>query len=189
MADDLLSTVVSELDTRLRELRPLLTEYEQLLAVAAALDIGENWPAAEGPASGAPSRPPRRAGRAARATAEEPATPTARRRASRRRKRSYAPRGAAQNAILAALEHGSHSTSELVSVTALPAPTIRTNLRRLEKQRVITRTPRGGRSAYTPVIPRDVRPRCTRAGPSSPSGVGARKTNVTTADVNSDPRA
>jgi DeoR/GlpR family transcriptional regulator of sugar metabolism len=75
--------------------------------------------------------------------------PTPRRRASRRRKRSYAPRGAAQNAILAALEHGSHASGEMVRVTDLHTPTIRADLRRLERQRVITRTRRGSRSAYT----------------------------------------
>jgi len=40
MAADLLSTVPSELDARLDELRPVLSEYERLLAAAAALDAG-----------------------------------------------------------------------------------------------------------------------------------------------------
>jgi predicted Rossmann fold nucleotide-binding protein DprA/Smf involved in DNA uptake len=149
MPEDLLSTVCSELDERLAELRPAPAEYEQLLAAAAALNAGEEEPAPEAPAEGDPSSPTQRAGHAPRATAPKPASTPTRRRTSRRRKRSNAPRGAAQEAILAALQHGSHTTSELVSVTALPAPTIRTNLHRLHKQRVITRTPRGGRSAYT----------------------------------------
>ncbi len=51
------------------------------------------------------------------------------RRASGSRKRARARRGAAQHAILAALEHGSHTASELMSVTALAGPNIRTNLR------------------------------------------------------------
>jgi hypothetical protein len=150
MADDLLDSVGRELERRLGELRPFVAEYERLLAAAAVLDTGEERPAGKGPTGGAPSRRPRRARRVARATTEEPSEPTPRRRAtSRRKQRAYAPRGAAQEAILAALEHGSHTTSELVSVTALPAASIRANLRRLLKGRVIARTTRGGRSAYT----------------------------------------
>jgi hypothetical protein len=149
MADDLLGSVRRELETRLGELRPLVAEYERLLAAAAVLDGGEREPAGESSAGGLPSRPPLRVARAERATAQKVATPTPRPRASRRRKRSYAPRGAAQEAIVAALEHGSHSTTELVKVTALPAVTIRANLHRLLKGRVITRATRAGRTAYT----------------------------------------
>jgi hypothetical protein len=109
MAHDLLSTVGRELDERLAELRPARAEYEQLLAAAAALEIGEDWPA-DGGASSSPLRARRLRG-----------------------KRSYGRRGAAQEAILAALQHGSHTASELVNVTALPAPTIRSNLHRLLK--------------------------------------------------------
>jgi hypothetical protein len=150
MTDDLLSSVRRELETRLGELRPLVAEYERLFAAAAVLDTGEEAPVAEEPTASAPNRRARRARRVAGATTEEPAKPAPRPRASARGKqRAYAPRGAAQNAILAALEHGSHTTSELVSVTALPAASIRANLQRLLKGRVITRTTRGGRSAYT----------------------------------------
>ena len=150
MTDDLLSSVRRELETRLGELRPLVAEYERLLAAAAVLDTSEEAPAGKEPTASAPSRRPRRVRRVARATTEEPAPSAPSRRASARgKKRSYAPRGAAQEAILAALQHGSHTTTELVSVTALPAATIRANLRRLLKGRVITRTTRAGRSAYT----------------------------------------
>jgi len=66
MAPDLLSTIRSEIDARLSELRPLLSEYERLAAAAAALvgvvdaDIvsalpssGTQWPAR--PAEASPS--------------------------------------------------------------------------------------------------------------------------------------
>jgi hypothetical protein len=150
MADDLLGSVGRELERRLGELRPLVAEYERLLAAAAVLDRGEREFAGESPAGSAPSRPRRKVRRVARAKTKEPAKPAPRGRAgAQRTRRAYAPRGAAQNAILAALEHGSHTTTELVSVTALPAATIRANLRRLLKGRVITRTTRAGRSAYT----------------------------------------
>jgi DNA-binding transcriptional ArsR family regulator len=73
------------------------------------------------------------------APSSRPARPAAPRRA---------PRGAAQQAILAALEHGSHTVSELAVVTAMPAPSIRQNLRRLTLSGAVKRTEREGRVAY-----------------------------------------
>jgi hypothetical protein len=108
---DLLTRVRGELDARLRELRPLLAEYERLLVAASALD-------AESEASeDAPQR---------------------------------AQRGASSVAILAALEHGSHTASELVIVTAINGPVIQNNLRRLQQSGAITRTKRAGdgKAAY-----------------------------------------
>lgn len=52
-------------------------------------------------------------------------------------------------AILAALEHGSHSVAELGVVTALPASEIRESLRRLRVNEAIVKTDRDdGRTAY-----------------------------------------
>jgi hypothetical protein len=107
-AADLLSTIRSELDARLAELRPLLCEYERLLAAGAALGSDDDGNAGE---HGAAPHP------AAEATPRS-------RRASRPRTRTRARRGAAQHAILAALEHGAHTASELANVTALAAPNI-----------------------------------------------------------------
>jgi hypothetical protein len=129
MAADLLSTIRSELDARLDELRPLLSEYERLLAASAALGAGEDGAAPRPAAEGTPSA-------------------TRSRRTGGRRKLARARRGATQRAILAALEHGSHTANELVSVTALAGPNIRTNLRRLSQERTITQTKRAGRTAY-----------------------------------------
>lgn len=53
-----------------------------------------------------------------------------------------------EQAILAALEHGSHTTAELVTVTALSAQSIRRSLTRLERVGTIGRTRRDGRTAY-----------------------------------------
>jgi DNA-binding transcriptional ArsR family regulator len=62
--------------------------------------------------------------------------------------RERAPRGAAQQAIIAALEHGSHTVSELAVVTAMSGPNIRENLRRLLKAGAVTRAKREGKAAY-----------------------------------------
>lgn len=55
-----------------------------------------------------------------------------------------------RQAIIAALEHGSHTISELVMVTAMSTPEIRTNLSQLARQRKITRVKRqgDGKSAF-----------------------------------------
>jgi DNA-binding MarR family transcriptional regulator len=53
-------------------------------------------------------------------------------------------------AILAALEHGSHTVSELAVVTALSGAIINNNLRRLQQAGTIARTKRegDGKAAY-----------------------------------------
>ena len=61
---------------------------------------------------------------------------------------SCAVRSPTDQAILAALEHGSHTVAELVLVTALPAGDIRDSLRHLRKRKTIVKTDRDGRSAY-----------------------------------------
>ena len=74
--------------------------------------------------------------------------PTSRRRAAAAPKR--AQRGAAAVAILAALEHGSHTVSELAIVTAMSGAIINNNLRRLQQAGTIARTKRAGdgKAAY-----------------------------------------
>jgi hypothetical protein len=193
-SSDLLSKIYDELDARLRELRPLVDEYESLLAAAAALELAGGEEGAEtgrsaGPASptvsaasvasAAPARrrgrPPgkRSAPRSAPAPApvvaesalvvpepgvdaSEPAesSPRAAEKPSSRRREAASPkraqRGTAAVAILAALEHGSHTVSELAVVTAMSGPIINNNLRRLQQAGTITRTKRegDGKAAY-----------------------------------------
>jgi hypothetical protein len=169
---DLLSNICDELDARLRELRPLVAEYESLLVAASALDAageGENASVGDGagqaaapaPATSAPARRRGRSGKrssvssAARSMSESAPGETARA-ASKptSRRRSAAPkraqRGAAAVAILAALEHGSHTVSELAVVTAMSGAIINNNLRRLQQAGTITRTKRegDGKAAY-----------------------------------------
>jgi hypothetical protein len=126
MSGDLLARVHGEIDARLRELRPAVSEYEQLLAAAQDLGLPAGGPRARA------SRRPR-----ARAPAKRP----------------RAPRGAAEQAIVAALEHGSHSVSELVVVTAMSAANIRANLRRLLAAGTVTRATRDGKAVYALASP------------------------------------
>jgi hypothetical protein len=65
-------------------------------------------------------------------------------------KREPASPAAVQQAILAALEHGSHTTSELVMVTAMSTREIRAGLRRLAGRGTVAKVKRSGdgKSAY-----------------------------------------
>jgi hypothetical protein len=183
MADaDLLSKIRGEIDARLREVRPLLAEYERLLVAAAALDtVGEDRPAST-PTRGrvkqavrvkrAPTSAPTPtptptptstpAPESAPAVEPEGSTP-AQPRVSTKPRVSAKPasrpsgsapkraqRGAAAVAIVAALEHGSHTVSELTIVTAMSGTIIQSNLRRLQQVGTVTRTkrPGDGKAAY-----------------------------------------
>lgn len=121
MSGDLLARICGEIDARLRDLRPAVSEYEDLLAAGESLGLNASEP---------PARPVR----------------AARPRAAGARERAV--RGAAQQAIVAALEHGSHTVSELVVVTAMSAGNIRENLRRLVRAGAVTTAKREGKSAY-----------------------------------------
>jgi predicted Rossmann fold nucleotide-binding protein DprA/Smf involved in DNA uptake len=125
MASDLLTRIRGEIEERLRELRPALEEYERLLD--AAEDVEE---------VGATRRRRRAASRAA--APRNGAGPA----------RVRAPRGAAQEAIVAALEHGSHTVSELAVVTAMSGPSLRQSLRRLVLAGTVTQAKREGKLAY-----------------------------------------
>jgi hypothetical protein len=137
---DLLSTIHAEIEARLDELRPAVAEYERLSTAAEAL-------AAEGRDAPRPKQRP--ASRPAAAPARPAAKKAARRKAARRaRKREQPTHTPTGQAILAALEHGSHTLAELVTVTALHASDIRESLRRLRTRKAIVKTDRDGKSAY-----------------------------------------
>jgi DNA-binding transcriptional ArsR family regulator len=141
MASDLLTRIRREIDLRLRELRPALAEYERLLAAAA--DLEKEIRASRGPrrSNSSPAAGRARAGRAPvrRAPAADNGAGPARGRAGR---------GVAQEAIVAALEHGSHTVSELAVVTAMSGPSLRQGLRRLVIAEKVTRAKRDGKLAY-----------------------------------------
>lgn len=143
---DLLTSIRAEIDARLSELRPAITEYERLSTAAEAL--AAKGRAAPRPARAAPRPDARTAPQPdapARVPAKTKARPKAARRARKRERNAQSPTG---QAILAALEHGSHTVAELVLVTALPAPEIRDSLRQLRKRHTVVKTERDGRSAY-----------------------------------------
>jgi hypothetical protein len=146
MTDDLLEQIRTEIETRCAELRPRVEEYQQLLSAAEALGLPtvETPPratrAVKKPAKVKVARKAPVKAKAARRknTAAEGSSPAS----------SRAPRGAAQTAILAALEHGSHTVAELGVVTAMSGQNIRENLRRLLGAGTITRAKREGKAAY-----------------------------------------
>lgn len=147
--ENLLSTIRSEIEERLDALRPLLVEHEQLLGALAALDVNTGSPSVEISAPRVSATSGR--GRPRRSTVATRKSSTAATRKSSTAagaKRTRAPRGAAREAILAALGHGSHTVSELVVVTAMTGPNVNGNLRRLLSEGAIAKTDREGKTAY-----------------------------------------
>jgi hypothetical protein len=131
MGTDLLSEIRREIEERLVQLRPAVAEYEQLLEAAAAVERRDGSVA---PDDDAP---------AARAAA-----PASRARAG------GGPRGASRDgvvgeAILAALEHGSHTPAELAVVTGKGAVLVNRELRRLVALELVARTKREGKQAWS----------------------------------------
>jgi DNA-binding transcriptional ArsR family regulator len=126
MPPDLLTKIRGEIELRLRELRPMLDEHDQLLA--AAVGVEQEIRAAKRPA--------------------DPGVGSASARNGAGPGRARAPRGAGQEAIVAALEHGSHTVSELAVVTAMSGPSIRQSLRPLVVAGKVTRAKREGKLAY-----------------------------------------
>jgi DNA-binding transcriptional ArsR family regulator len=139
MAPDLLSTIRDEIDERLSELRPLLAEYEQLFVAADALVATGHDGLAIATETPVPSK---RGPRGTRAVAGRRGSVAAKPKPER------AARGAAREAILAALEHGSHTVGELVVVTAMSGPNVNGNLRRLVAEGVVVKTVREGKAAW-----------------------------------------
>jgi DNA-binding transcriptional ArsR family regulator len=152
MAPDLLSTICREIDERLSELRPQLAEYKQLLVAADALVPTSAATAAQAVPKTVPGMPEKvtraksRRARPVKALELAPAAPAKLKPAKPKPPR--AERGAAREAILAALDHGSHTVGELAVVTAMSAPNINGNLRRLAAEGAVVKTEREGKTAY-----------------------------------------
>jgi hypothetical protein len=143
MASDLLTTIRAEIDARLRELRPRVDEYEELLSLDDTLARERAREHASAAAAALSTRDAPRADAA-------PAGRGAGRRAARAPR---AARGAAGSAILAALEHGSHSVRELVVVTAMTDANIRANVRKLLEDGNVVKVSREGKTAYALPVP------------------------------------
>lgn len=162
MAADLLTQVAGELDARLAELRPAVDEYEQLLGAAGVLDADQQQAArarssevaspASAAGAGSASAPPEAKTKAAATRTRKPSTrgksASVKRSLRSPRARTRSAVTPAQEAIVAALEHGSHTVSELVLVTAMSGADIREGLRRLLKAGTVVRARREGRTAY-----------------------------------------
>jgi DNA-binding transcriptional ArsR family regulator len=156
MARDLLSTIRDEIDERLNELRPLLAEYQRLLGAVdafVATDREDVLVAAQTAASTNVRRRKTRAGGGRRGSAAgaielAAARPVSRRRAVVKPKRERAARGAVREAILAALEHGSHTVAELAVVTAMSGPNINGHLRKLVSEGAVVKAEREGKAAW-----------------------------------------
>jgi hypothetical protein len=161
MTADLLARVRAEIDSRLAELRPAVTEYERLLGAFDAFDAQDRAAraTARAPRVAAPvEKAPRVKARAVKApaakvpAAEAPAATATKAKVqpgkARAEKAPAARLGAAEQAIVAALEHGSHTVGELGMVTAISGPDLRTGLQRLQRAGTVVRTKREGRAAY-----------------------------------------
>ncbi len=145
---DLLTNIRADIGARMRELEPAITEFERLKTAAEAL-VKEGSTASTS-AKRATSPPSRRSSVRSSASAREatakkatPVKPV--RRARKREQPTHTPNG---QAILAALEHGSHTQAELVVVTALRASDVRKALGRLRARKAIVKTDRDGKAAY-----------------------------------------
>jgi hypothetical protein len=162
MAADLLTTIRTEIHSRLDELAPVLEEYEELSTLLDALLLDGAAPARtsspelsstiratptvakpKGRKRSAAAKPVRRGG----ASASEAHVIAKPRRQPRRRGRPPAIDDTGR-AILAALEHGSHTVGELAVVTGLPTSQLRESARKLLAREAIGKTEREGRSAY-----------------------------------------
>lgn len=145
---ELLDRIRREIDERMTELRPHVEEHGQLLAAAESLTLGDRASAAPGRGrrerAGKPSPPA-----SVVKTAEKVSTRGRRSAAKAPKGRPRGPRSAAQQAIEAALEHGSHTLAELVLVTAIETAPIRAQLGRLQKAGVVSRVRRDGKTAYS----------------------------------------
>ncbi len=158
---ELLDRIRREIDERLAELRPHVEEHGQLLAAAESLTLGDRTPAAPGRGRRARAGKPSPSPPASVRTAEKVSRHARRRAAKAPTGRPRGPRSAAQQAIEAALEHGSHTLAELVLVTAIETAPIRAQLGRLQKAGVVSRVRRDGKTAYS-------LPSAAAAAPSAP---------------------
>ncbi len=165
MPADLLATIGAEIDARLEQLRAAMDEYEQLLSAAAALEAEERKaePARGKAAPVSKKRVARKTPAVAKAAARPQAAPpkapipapakpvratVAPKKKAAKPASARSASSAAQQAIVAALEHGSHTVAELAVVTAMSGPSIRESLRALSKARKVTKAKREGKAAY-----------------------------------------
>jgi predicted HTH transcriptional regulator len=124
---DLVGQIQRDIEKRLRELRPLIEEKEQLEAVLAALTNGSSTPVPAAPRARATTTRP--AGRAPYAGGK-----------SRR-----APRGANREAILNVVrERPGVSAAEVADITKIAKPTVHTTISQLKRKGILEPEGSGG---------------------------------------------
>ncbi|MBB4665234.1 MarR family transcriptional regulator [Conexibacter arvalis] len=117
---DLVAQIQRDIEKRLKELRPLIEEKEQLEAVLAALN-------GETPANGTTASSPRRARSAAPARAPYAGGKSRR-----------APRGANREAILKVVgERPGISAAEVAEITNIAKPTVHTTISQLKRKGIL----------------------------------------------------
>jgi predicted HTH transcriptional regulator len=128
---DLVGQIQRDIEKRLRELKPLIEEKEQLEAVLAALTNGS---AASPTVAAAP-----------RARAATPRSAAAGRAPYAGGKSRRAPRGANREAILAVVrERPGISAAEVASVTRIAKPTVHTTISQLKRKGILEPEGSGG---------------------------------------------
>ncbi|MDO8189123.1 winged helix-turn-helix domain-containing protein [Conexibacter sp. JD483] len=121
---ELVGQIQRDIERRLRELRPLIEEKEQLEAVLAALSGDYSAPAANGGAAG-------------RARVRTSATPTGRAPYAGGKTRR-APRGANREAILKLVgERPGISAAEVAEITNIAKPTVHTTISQLKRKGIL----------------------------------------------------
>lgn len=148
MGTDLLSDIGREIDARLRELRPLVDEYEGLLQALGALSLDGQGSSAGSDGRGSAGETAVRFGGRRATKRRSPAA----RKAPARGKASAGGRASvgdqAREAIAGALEHGSHTVAELAVVTALSTAVINRSVRALVDAGTVRKTEREGKPAW-----------------------------------------
>lgn len=169
---DLLARVSSEIDARREQLRAAVEEYQDLLSAMEALDQDGSAPRAKvtparAKVAGRPKAKPKATPKAKaepkatpkadvtaplKVEAKPKATPKKPAKANKAPERAESetsePTDGAHQAIVAALEHGSHTLTELAVVTAMPAHAIRAAIKGLAKAGRVQRATREGKAAY-----------------------------------------
>jgi predicted HTH transcriptional regulator len=123
---DLVGQIQRDIEKRLKELRPLIEEKEQLEAVLAALTNGSTAPAPAAPRVRATTRSSGRAPYAAG-------------------KGRRAPRGANREAILTVVrERPGVSAAEVAEITKIAKPTVHTTISQLKRKGILEPEGSGG---------------------------------------------
>ncbi len=126
---DLVGQIQRDIEKRLKELRPLIEEKEQLEAVLAALTNGSTVAAPAAPRARATTTPRSSAGRAPYAAG----------------KGRRAPRGANREAILTVVrERPGVSAAEVAEITKIAKPTVHTTISQLKRKGILEPEGSGG---------------------------------------------